>query len=76
MLESMLKENGYLVVADRFQNNVVKCISDAIENVDGLKLKEYDRQIAWCGVMFPDEHRDIFKVRLNADSAYWILRKC
>jgi len=75
VLESLLRENGYLVVADRFEPKVVSRISNAIESADGLVLKENDRQIQWCGVMFPDDLRDKFKVRLKADSAYWILQK-
>jgi ribosomal protein RSM22 (predicted rRNA methylase) len=75
VLGSLLRENGYLVVADRFEPNVVAMISNAIENADGFILMENDRQIQWCGVMFPDELRDKFKVRLNADSAYWVLQK-
>jgi len=75
VLESLLREDGYLVIADRFEDKVVTRISSAIENADGLILKENDRQIQWCGVMFPDDVRDKFKVRLKADSAYWVLQK-
>jgi len=75
VLKSLLREDGYLVIADRFEDKVVARISKAIENADGLVLKENDRQIQWCGVMFPDDVRDKFKVRLHADSAYWIVQK-
>ena len=75
VLGSLLREGGYLVIADRFEDKVVTRISSAIENADELILKENDRQIQWCGVMFPDDVRDKFKVRLKADSMYWILQK-
>ena len=75
VLESLIKEDGYLVVADRFEDKVVKVISNAIKQADGLILKENDRHIKHCGVAFPDDIRDKFKVRLSADSAYWILQK-
>jgi len=75
VLQSLLREDGYLVIADRFEDKVVERISGALEDADELVLKEYDRQIQWCGVMFPDDLRDRFKVRLYADSAYWILQR-
>lgn len=75
VLGSLLREGGYLVIADRFEDKVVTRISSAIENANELILKENDRQIQWCGVMFPDDVRDKFKVRLKADSMYWILQK-
>lgn len=76
VLKSLLREDGYLVIADRFEDKVITRISSAIENADRLILKENDRQIQWCGVMFPDDVRDKFKVRLNADGMYWVLQKC
>lgn len=75
VLESLLKEDGYLVIADRFEDKIVNAISNSIKKADGLILREYDRQIKHCGVAFPDSLRDKFKVRLYADSAYWILQK-
>ena len=75
MLKGLIKEGGYIVVADRFEDKVVERISNAIEKVTGLTLKEQDIHIEWCGVMFPDELKDAFQIRLKADVAYWILQK-
>ena len=74
-IKQLLNEDGYLIVADRFEDEVVANISEAVGNIDGLILIEHDRQIQWCGVMFPEDIKDVFKVRLRANGAYWILQK-
>ena len=73
-VKGLIKLNGFQVIVDRFEDDLVKSIAAALTKVRGLILKEHDRQIGHCGVTFPDDIRDAFQVRLIADTAYWVLQ--
>lgn len=71
-VEELFKPNGFLVIAGRFESSLVDRISRGLAETNCLDIIEHERQIGHCGVPFPDDIRDKFKVRLIADTAYWV----
>jgi hypothetical protein len=75
-LEHLIRENGYLIITDRYEEKVREKIKNALLNSSGLNLLESsNRRIENCGIDVPEDLKDQFRVRLSGDAAYWVLQK-
>jgi len=67
---------GYILVTDRLEEAVVESISTIVGGTTGLELQGHDKvQGIYCGVSFPNDLKELFKVRLSGDTAFWILQR-
>jgi hypothetical protein len=71
----LVTPQGYILVADRLEEAVVESISTIVGGASGLELQRHGKaQKVYCGVSFPDDLKELFKVRLLGDIAYWVLQ--
>jgi len=72
---NLVTPEGYIVVMDSWEDTLVENVSELVSRNTGLIEQGHDpRCTRHCGVALPDELREVFKYRLNADTAYWVLR--
>ncbi len=72
---NLVTPQGYIVVMDSWETAVVENISSVVHEITELTMQEHDeRWTRHCGVSFPDDLREYFKVRLFCDTAYWVLQ--
>lgn len=75
MARKLVTPQGYILVTDRLEEAVVESISTIVGGTSGLELQRHDKvQGVYCGVSFPDDLKELFKVRLLGDIAYWVLQ--
>lgn len=71
----LVTPQGCIIIMDSWESKVVENISSLVRKIAELTIQEHDER--WtknCGVQFPDDIREFFKVRLYCDTAYWVLQ--
>ena len=67
---------GFVIITDRSEETLISDISNIINKTNGITLEEQAALHGlYCGVSFPDNIAELFKVRLKSYANYWILRK-
>jgi hypothetical protein len=72
----LAKLHGHILVSERKEEAVVKDTSNLLKGISKLTLLELEKETSGhCGISFPDEIYDKFRVRVSCDSNYWLLQK-
>jgi len=75
LARDLVTPHGYIVVTDRLEEALIENISTLVNETQRLALREHGKLIEHnCGVDFPDHIKDTFKVRINCNTAFWILK--
>ena len=71
------RNEGYTIITDRIEENLIDQISKHVTELGAYYLIEENRECkSYAGILFPDELKEIFKPKLNYQTAYWVLLKC
>ena len=71
----LVTPQGYIIVMDRWETAVVENISSLVREIPELTVQAHEeRWTQHCGVSFPDDIFELFKVRSFCDIAYWVLQ--